>query len=154
MRKNSLLKLQVSSSAMNKRAIIFILLAGYIVLTGAVSFSQDINPNGSSELSMLMRKMEKQLKDARPSVINGKYKGVYPKEFDSIFTAKPTDDKTKTANFDVFANIYLNAVKSFVKTPSSQQVDAFNNVVNTCLACHSQHCPGPVGSIKKLLITK
>lgn len=139
---------------MSKRSCIALLITTVIVALSAFTLPQDMNPNGSSELSLLMRKMEKQLKEARPLVLTGKYKGVYPKEFDTIYTAKPTDDKTKTANFNVFANIYISAEKSFVGAKPAQQVEAYNNVVNTCLACHSQHCPGPVGSIKKLLIVQ
>jgi cytochrome c553 len=137
---------------MNNRTIALVLLAAIITLSSAFTVQQDNNPNGSSELSLLMRKMEKQLSDARPAVLNGKYKGTYPKEFDKIYTAKPTDNETKMSSYDVFANVYISAVKSFVSAKPADQVDSYNNVVNTCLACHSQHCPGPVGRIKKLLI--
>lgn len=139
---------------MNKRSLTFLLLAVVITLSSAFTAQEDNNPNGSSELSLLMRKMEKQLVDARAAVLNGKYKGSYPKEFDKIYTAKPTDNETKMPSYDVFANVYISAVKSFVSAKPADQIESYNNVVNTCLACHSQHCPGPVGRIKKLLITK
>ena len=137
---------------MNNRSIVFFFLAAVITLSSAFTVQEDNNPNGSSELSLLMRKMEKQLAEARPAVVNSKYKGTYPKEFDKIYTAKPTDNETKTASYDVFANVYISAVKTFVTAKPANQIESYNNVVNTCLACHSQHCPGPVGRIKKLLI--
>jgi cytochrome c553 len=135
---------------MNK-LIVFLFLAAVTVTLAAATYPQDINPNGSSELSLLMRKMEKQLVDARPAVIKGTYKGKYPAEFDKLKTAAPTDDKTKTAYFDVFADLYTSSVKVFVSTKKNQ-VESYNNVVNACLACHSQHCPGPVGRIRKLTV--
>lgn len=135
---------------MNK-LIVFLFIAAAAVTLAAATFPQDINPNGSSELSLLMRKMEKQLVDARQAVMDGKYKGKYPVEFDKLKTATPTDDKTKTTYFDVFADLYTSSVKVFVAS-KKDQVQSYNNVVNACLACHSQHCPGPVGRIRKLMI--
>lgn len=136
---------------MNNRTFVFLLLVSAVVFSAGFT-AQDINPNGSSELSLLMRKMEKQLVDARADVIKGTYKGSYPKEFDQLKTAAPTDAGTKTENYDIFADLYLSSVKNFVAAKTNQ-VQAYDNVVNTCLACHSQHCPGPVGRIKKLKIS-
>lgn len=135
---------------MNKLLVLsFLVCCG--LLLGAASSNQDMNPNGSSELSLLMRKMEKQLVDARPAVMKDQYKGTYPAEFDKLKTATPTDSETKTEYYDVFADLYTSAVKNLYAA-KKYQVKAYNNVVNSCLACHSQHCPGPVGRIKKLMI--
>lgn len=136
---------------MNKALRFFPIVIGAMALMAMTASQQDNNPNGSSELSLLMRSMEKQLSDAKAAVLQGTYKGVYPSSFDKIYTAKPTDANTKTENFDVFAGVYINADKAFTANPS---IDTYNNVVNTCLACHSQHCPGPVGRIKKLKIVQ
>lgn len=137
---------------MSNRFFLSLLITGTFLVFGAFTYNQDVNPNGSSELSLLMRKMEKQLVDARADVIKGTYKGTYPKEFDKLKTAQPTDSSTKTENFDIFADMYTSSVKLFVAAKTNQ-VQAYDNVVNSCLACHSQHCPGPVGRIRKLKIT-
>lgn len=127
-----------------------LLLASWIIPQEPV---QDINPNGSSELSLLMRRMEKQLVDARPGVLEGKLTDRnYPLEFDKINTATPTDSETKTEAYPVFADIYLKSVKVFLASKPEELTENYNNVVNTCLACHSQHCPGPVSRIRKLMI--
>jgi hypothetical protein len=135
---------------MNKFLVIA-LLGSCSFLLSAMSLPQDMNPNGSSDLSLLMRKMEKQLVEARPAVIQGNYKGTYPAEFDRLKTATPTDAQTKTEYYDVFADLYTSSVKNLFAA-KAYQVEAYNNVVNACLACHSQHCPGPVGRIRKLMI--
>jgi cytochrome c556 len=137
---------------MNKLLVLLSLVVCGLLL-GAASADQDMNPNGSSELSLLMRKMEKQLVDARPEVLNDKYRGTYPAEFDKLKTAAPTDAETKTEYYNVFADLYTSSVKSLYAS-KKYQVQAYNNVVNACLACHSQHCPGPVGRIRKLMITQ
>lgn len=139
---------------MKSKLLSLLISFGVLFLLVAAQDPKDNNPNGSSELSLLMRKMEKQLVDARPAVMTGTYKGTYPEEFDKVYTAKPTDDQTKNEYYDTFAGVYVQAVKSFTSAPAAEQVEKFNNVVNSCLACHSQHCPGPVSRIKKLTITK
>ena len=96
---------------MNKYWISSLVLASVVLLSSWMTPQepvQDRNPNGSSELSLLMRRMEKQLVDARPGVLEGKLNDRnYPTEIDKINTAKPTDAETKTEAFPVFAVIYL-----------------------------------------------
>lgn len=141
---------------MNKRWLRLPAVASVVLLASWMTPQEpvkDLNPNGSSELSLLMRRMEKQLVDARPGVLDGKLTDrTYPSEIDRINTAKPTDAETKTEAFPVFADIYLKSVKSFLASKPEELTENYNNVVNTCLACHSQHCPGPVSRIRKLLI--
>ncbi len=114
--------------------------------------SSDINPNGSSELSILMRDMYDHALAARKLALNGEKDTEFPKEFNKIHTATPTDETTKNSYYDTFADVYLNALKSYSLSGSEDLKLNYNNLVNTCLACHSSHCPGPVPKIRKLLI--
>jgi len=100
--------------------------------------SSDINPNGSSELSILMRDMYDHALAARKLALNGEKDVAFPKEFNKIY--------------DTFADVYLNALKTYSGTASEDLKSNYNNLVNTCLACHSSHCPGPIPRIRKLLI--
>lgn len=114
--------------------------------------SSDINPNGSSELSILMRDMYDHALAARKLALNGEKDVAFPKEFNKIHTATPTDETTKNSYYDTFADVYLNALKTYSGTASEELKSNYNNLVNTCLACHSSHCPGPIPRIRKLLI--
>lgn len=111
----------------------------------------DINPNESSELSLLMRQMYNHAAEARKAVSEQRTVS-YPKTFLNINTAKPTDDKTKNEYYTTFADLYLQTLDSYENATNTNRVKSFNNVVNACLACHSSHCPGPVPKIKRLLI--
>lgn len=111
------------------------------------------NPNGSSELALLMREMQLYSSTAKADVKAGRKPAPYPKSFDAINSAKISDHMSKSDHYESFAGIYLMAVKSYANSLPADRVDTYNNMVNTCLACHSQHCPGPVPVIKKLLIT-
>ena len=114
--------------------------------------STDLNPNGSSELSKLMRDMLEHALVARKLALEEKKNGNYPPAFDRIHTATPTDNRTKNENFDSFADIYLNAVKTYAATDNAALMVNYNNMVNACLGCHATHCQGPIPKIKKLLL--
>lgn len=112
----------------------------------------DINPNGSSELSKLMRFMIADLEVARKQVVEKKQIGSYPSEFEKIFTAVPSDDKTKDEAFDPMATMYLNAVKSFYSSNTDSAGIKYNMVISNCENCHKHYCPGPLVKIRKLYL--
>ncbi len=111
-----------------------------------------VNPNVSSELALLMREMQQYSNTAKSDIKAGRNPAPYPKSFDAINSAKISDNMSKSDYYESFAGVYLMAVKSYAKSLPADRIDTYNNMVNTCLACHSQHCPGPVPVIKKLLI--
>ena len=115
--------------------------------------SVDVNPNGSSELSLLMRKMYDHAAAARKDVKAKKIKRTYPAEFSKIYTAQPTDSETKNEHFNSFADMYIQALKNFKASDAGNLADNYNSIVSACVACHSQHCPGPLFKIKLLTIS-
>jgi hypothetical protein len=110
------------------------------------------NPNGSSELALLMRDMQKYTNEARIAVQENKAPAPYPKSFDKIRTAKATPGTHKNEYYDSFSDLYINSVKSYVASPPADRITAYNNMVSGCMACHSQHCPGPMPVIKKMIL--
>lgn len=117
----------------------------------ATADTTDINPNKSSELALLMRQMYNHAAEARQALTESKTIS-YPKSFLNINTAVPTDEQTKNEYFPTFADLYLQALNRYETSTSDNRVKSYNNLVNSCLACHSSHCPGPVPKIKKLLV--
>ena len=111
-----------------------------------------INPNGSSELSVLMRQMHDKAAEMKLLIEQGKQIGSIPEEFQKINTAAPTDSQTKKTTYDAFAQNYLVALKTVYQAEEGMVQEKYNGMVNACLSCHSDHCPGPVPKIKKLLI--
>lgn len=148
---------------MKRTLIIFLLISLYLgswqIVDGgpaehsiAISDSSDLNPNGSSELSLLMRDMYDHAFAARKLTLEEKKDEVIPDKFKKIHTATPTDSETKNSFYETFADVYLNAVKTYSSSANADIKTNYNNLVNTCLACHSTHCPGPIPKIRKLLI--
>lgn len=117
------------------------------------SCSNDVNPNGSSELSLIMRKMAAHLADNRDAIKAGKGIIEAPKEIDNLLTAKKTDESIDKTIFDGYAKLYQQRIIELAETanaPDSIKIKAHNNLVSTCRDCHSNFCPGPMKVINQL----
>lgn len=133
-------------------ALIFQTITPETAITSALADTTDRNPNGSSELSMLMRDMQKYTTDAKADIKGGKTPAPYPAEFDKVHTAKISEGVSKSDYYKQFADLYVMAVKNYATSTPATRVETYNNMVSSCLACHSQHCPGPVPAIRKMTI--
>ena len=112
-----------------------------------------INPNGDSELALLMRKMYLDA-DAVKQLIVNKEGGISDKfiaELEKVHTANPTDKNIKTPEFKAFNELLILQAKS-LKNSTKNKVEDFNILVNRCIDCHQSFCPGPIKRIKKLKI--
>lgn len=109
------------------------------------------NPNGSSELALLMNQMYSDLYGIKKNITKGKrikYKGDYSK----LLTATPTDETMKNDVFEPFANALLHNVDALNMATIANQRSAYETVVQTCISCHNQSCPGPLMRIENLVI--
>jgi len=141
---------------MNKK-IFFLLLAVVIALCNfyiSCKGKEDkpLNPNGDSELALLMRKMASHTESLKTSLYNKSGINSYPADFEKMLTATPTDSKLDRPLFTGFANGYLIKLKTFYDSPDSLQVKNYNMMVNSCINCHRNFCSGPLKRIKKMLI--
>lgn len=119
--------------------------------TDAECLINDPNPNKSSELAILMRAMATHAESVKGQVIQGKLTGVFPEEFRKIHTATPTDSMIKGDSFDSFANGYIKNLELLYANTGSLNT-SYNAVINTCISCHEQSCPGPLVRINKMKI--
>lgn len=111
-----------------------------------------INPNGDSELALLMRQLFYDTDSLKQLVVvEGKE---VPQDFidalENVHTANPTDPEVKTAEFKAYNDLLINAAKE-LSTAENKEV-AYNNFLNRCIDCHKVVCPGPIKRIKKLTI--
>lgn len=102
-------------------------------------------------LAELMRVMTAHTERIRPRVAAGRRLGRMPKAFEGLPTAEPTAAKMKGEHFDAFASAYLAAARQLhdPRDPEPKR-EVYNRMISTCLACHTQYCPGPLARIKKL----
>lgn len=114
--------------------------------------SKPLNPNGDSELALLMRQMFEDGERVRVQVQKGEAVSIQV-DFDKIMTAKSTDpSKMQGPEFPHFAASYVEAMKALRDAPPAEAQDKYSAMVATCMNCHEQSCPGPMVRIKKLVL--
>ena len=113
-----------------------------------------INPNGDSELAILMRDMYDEGMVVKQSVINGADPEM-KLPYHHINTATPTvAGKNATTEYQLFAKAYEASVERFKKATGSDRPAAYQNMVDNCMNCHSKICRGPMVKIEKLYLTE
>lgn len=109
-----------------------------------------INPNGDSELALLMREMYDELEQARQHVEKGESFS-YQVDHQKILTAKATEpEKAASEEYKAFADVYLQNVQALQSGSHPKFGVLYKNVVNSCVNCHKELCPGPIVKIQKL----
>lgn len=105
-----------------------------------------------AELALLMRQMKADMLKIKQMV-----KDSVPVP-DSIFAnyafiheAIPTDPAVRGPVFEGFSNSYLASLKAFSESDTGK-VYYFNQLINSCMECHYEYCPGPIPTINKLKI--
>ena len=110
-------------------------------------------PNDDSELALLMREMDRDMKAIKQAIVTQQKLPRVLKKFKAIHVAKPTDGmETRTPQFTTLAELLLTNTQKLYKTSQPQR--AYNRIVRNCLACHQSYCPGPVVRIKKLMMSE
>ena len=102
-----------------------------------------------SELALLMRFVHDQAKSLKGEVVNAQALPDYNKEIEFITSANPTRPSVQGPEFEAFARYYIEKNKNVFEAPGK---DSYNDMIESCVACHNEFCPGPVRTIKKLTI--
>ncbi len=111
-----------------------------------------LNPNGDSELSLLMRAMFEDGMKMKAQIEKGK-KPKVSIDVKQIHTAEATDpERQKIPQFDVFAQTFVQAVEALQQAEPEEAKKYYNGMVNACMNCHQYICPGPTVKIKKLYL--
>lgn len=113
-----------------------------------------INPNGDSELALLMRAMFDDGMEVRTALLEDKHRKIKC-DYKSIHTAIPTEtQKIDSVTFNPFARAYVEAVEAYNEATRDQRVSTYLHMVNTCVQCHQSYCTGPLRKIKKLQLSE
>ncbi|SNS20340.1 hypothetical protein SAMN06295967_10584 [Belliella buryatensis] len=107
-------------------------------------------PNQDAPLALLMRDMFLDLEQIKEEITDGNKIKSYLKKHQELLTAKPTDPKVKTEQFNTMGMAYLANLRALEESSEEALLDNYKSVVSTCLACHTSYCPGPVKRINLL----
>lgn len=109
------------------------------------------NPNGNSELALLMKKMDEQLRENKQALKDGAMPSL-DFEHAAIKTAESTKEGIMDDTYMAYASAYLNSVEQYKNAPQDSLIDAHNMVITNCISCHKSYCTGPISRIKKLRV--
>lgn len=105
-----------------------------------------------SEMALLMEQMYEENMALKSRVENGKELGAFNSDYVKMHTAQMTDPRDRTKEFEAFSKVFIDAQQRIYTEEGAGRVQAFNGMVNSCVACHKLSCTGPIPRIEKLRI--
>ena len=106
-----------------------------------------------SEMALLMEQMYEENMALKERIENGEEIGVFNTDYVKMHTAEMTDPRDRNDEFEAYSKVFLEAQQRIYAEGESSQVEAFNGMVNSCVACHKLSCTGPIPRIEKLRIS-
>lgn len=130
---------------------IFIISSVYLFTSCANDKSTPLNPNGDTELALLMRAMYDEGMELKEELASGKNLDLHLKHA-TILTAEATEPKKAASpEYKSFADYYLLTVQQLKDKKHPDPEKAYDAMVNACMNCHEAMCPGPIVKIKKMV---
>jgi len=106
-----------------------------------------------SEMAGFMNAMYAYNQQLKAQIVAGETPTRLPLDLLKLHSAKMTDGKSRTENWQSFVNVFIESQNTIVDTLSNLELkERFNASINNCLGCHKTECTGPIPKIKKLLI--
>jgi len=138
-----------------KKLLVFLTLASSVYVlscTTDTNAKKPLNPNGDSELALLMRAMFDDGMRMKAQIARGEKPDVAV-AFEKIHTADATEpEKAASAEYQAFALSYVQAVKALKEALPGEAEPYYTGMVNACMNCHQALCPGPAVRIKKMYL--
>jgi len=106
-----------------------------------------------SELALIMRDMNTEALKRKAKLEHGELDPTLSETLFDMLTAHPTKPHMKGEGFEPYAKSFIGIYNQIQSAEDvSTQIKAHNNMVNACIACHTQFCDGPISRIEKLYI--
>ena len=106
-----------------------------------------------SELAQIMRDMHEEATNRKNSLEQGQLDPTLSETLFSMITAHPTKPHMKGEGFEPYAKSFIGIYNQIHSAEEiNVQIQAHNNMVDACIACHTQFCDGPISRIEKLYV--
>lgn len=105
-----------------------------------------------SELATLMLQMYDVNENWKEEILKGNVPKEFPEEYKKLHSATSVNESAGSDFYNAMASSYLITVDDIINAIPENAKEKFNNMVNVCINCHMQVCPGPISRIKKLII--
>lgn len=111
------------------------------------------NKQQDSELTLYMRQLEKHAKQWRETALADSNITWQAGFLDTLFIATPTDGKIgDSLLFNNLGMAFSQEVQNLGTAPHLSLASQYNIMVDACVNCHRNFCPGPIKRIEKLKI--
>lgn len=136
-------------------------ILGLIVVASCGGPEQEMKPKQNwtpqldrpSELAQIMRDMQEEGTKRKISLEQGQLDPTLSKTLFGMITAHPTKPHMKGEGFEPYAKSFIAIYNQIHGAEEvSVQIEAHNNMVDACIACHTQFCDGPISRIEKLYV--
>lgn len=137
------------------------LILGLITLVSCGGPEQETAPKQTwtpeldqpSELAQIMRDMHAEATNRKHSLEQGQLDSTLSETLFSMITAHPTKPHMKGEGFEPYAKSFIGIYNQIHGAEEiGVQIQAHNNMVDACIACHTQFCDGPISRIEKLYV--
>lgn len=134
--------------------ILFSLIAAGIHLLSCASDTKpaSLNPNGDSELALHMRAMYDDALQMKEALARGEMPEPSINHARLLSASATEPEKAASDTYRVWAESYLATVEAIQNGDMELAPALYDNLVNNCMGCHTDLCPGPRVRIKKLFI--
>lgn len=112
------------------------------------------NPNGDSELALLMREMHDDGMLTKQQILNGETPEVKC-DYKTMYSIEATEpEKAASTEYQIFGKAYEASVAALLAADEEHRPTAYQTMVGACMNCHQAMCPGPMVKIKKMYLTE
>jgi len=106
-----------------------------------------------SELAQIMQDMHEEATKRKASLESGVLDTTLSETLFAMITAQPTKPHMTGEGFEPYAKSFIGIYNQIhVAEKVDDQIQAHNNMVDACIACHNQFCNGPISRIEKLYV--
>lgn len=106
----------------------------------------------SSGLALLMRGLADDMQHVKDVIVkDGVLSDSVKLDYADMKSVDKTDPSVTGEVFDAMADSFLATLEQMKSRQKFSEED-FNLVINSCMTCHQQFCPGPIVRIRKLRI--
>ena len=111
-----------------------------------------LNPNGDSELAILMREMYDDALQMKRDIATDKTPNPKLKDLDRMLHIEATEpEKQTTPEFKAFAHSYIQAIEAMDGKDALEREKLYDAAIMSCKNCHEALCPGPLVRVEKLI---
>ena len=125
------------------------LLVGLLTM-GITGMISGLSPAPKAALPDIMYQLDAEARILRSRILNKQDLGSFADTIPDMRKGIPTDPDEITPDFLKMASVSQQLRQEMYRSKNPRQV--YNRYLQSCIACHEVHCPGPIGRIQALRI--